>query len=381
MLSSFDALPTDIPANLHLFFTQNLLAWSAAHPRPLPWKGERDPYKIWLSEIILQQTRVEQGLPYYERFIAAYPTVWDLADAPEDELMKLWEGLGYYSRARNLHAAAKHIANDLGGRFPDTYAGLLRLKGVGDYTAAAVASFAFGLPHAVVDGNVYRVLSRFFGIADPTDTPAAKRAFTTLANQLLDPERPGAFNQAIMDFGATWCTPQQPRCPQCPMLPHCVAAQTRRIADFPAKSKKIEKKERFFFYLVVNWQGNLYIQKRTQKDIWQNLFEFPMIELGALPTDSEEATAIIRQQDALSLPLPETVKGSLSRPYRQTLTHRYVSAVFFEIHLPDVAAGWLDQPFFKHCLPVQRSDLKKKFAFPRLVDNYWDAGAVTLTLF
>jgi A/G-specific adenine glycosylase len=184
-----------------------------------------------------------------------------------------------------------------------------------------------------------------------------------------------------MDFGATWCTPQQPRCPQCPMLPHCVAAQTRRVADFPAKSKKIEKKERFFLYLVVNWQGNIYIQKRLQKDIWQNLFEFPVIELETLPTDSEAVRTILQQQEALSLPLPEDIQGSLSRPYRQTLTHRYVSAVFFEIHLPGDAANWLDQPFFKHCLSVKRSELKKKFAFPRLIDVFWDAGAVTLTLF
>ncbi|HMX40236.1 MAG TPA: A/G-specific adenine glycosylase, partial [Saprospiraceae bacterium] len=227
-------------------FRQALLRWAEVHPRPLPWKGQSDPYRIWLSEIILQQTRVEQGLPYYERFVAAYPSVRHLADAPEEELMKLWEGLGYYSRARNLHAAARHIAYGLGGNFPTDYAGLRQLRGVGDYTAAAIASFAYGLPHAVVDGNVYRVLARCFGIATPTATPAAKRQFADLAQRLLDPARPAAFNQAIMDFGATWCKPRQPRCADCPLSSRCVALATGQVASLPLKSGKAPKKERFF---------------------------------------------------------------------------------------------------------------------------------------
>ncbi len=361
------------------FFRKALLDWSSAHPRPLPWKGEPDPYKIWLSEIILQQTRVEQGLPYYERFVAAYPTVRHLADAPEDELMKLWEGLGYYSRARNLHAAARHITHELGGQFPEDYAGIRSLRGVGDYTAAAIAAFAYGLPHAVVDGNVYRVLARFFGIATPTDTPQAKREFTALANQLLDSARPGAFNQAIMDFGATWCKPRQPRCAACPLASRCVALATGQVADLPIKSKKMERKERFFLYLVLRWQGDTWVRKRTAKDIWQNLFEFPMLELTALPADVQEVAAQFSQH--VDIPAAWLAGGRLSPPFSQTLTHREVAAVFFEIHLPADPAELLEHPFLAGCHRARHSDLKKKFAFPRIVYRYLQENAVILTLF
>ena len=361
------------------FFREALIAWSAAHPRLLPWKGESDPYKIWLSEIILQQTRVEQGLPYYERFVAAYPTVRHLADAPEDELMKLWEGLGYYSRARNLHAAARHIAYELGGQFPQDWAGIRSLRGVGDYTAAAIASFAYGLPHAVLDGNVYRVLARFFGIAMPTDTPQAKREFTVLANQLLDPGRPGAFNQAMMDFGATWCKPRQPRCAECPLASRCVALATGQVADLPVKSKKMERKERYFAYLVLRWQGDTWLRKRTAKDIWQNLFEFPMLETAALPADVREATTLFSQN--ADIPAAWLTDARLSPPHRQTLTHREVAAVFLEIHLPADPAPLLELPFFAGCQRTRHADLKKKFAFPRIVDRYIQEDAVVLTLF
>lgn len=361
------------------FFRKALLHWSAAHPRPMPWKGEPDPYKIWLSEIILQQTRVEQGLPYYERFVAAYPTVRHLADAPGDELMKLWEGLGYYSRARNLHAAAQHIAYDLGGKFPQDWAGIRSLRGVGDYTAAAIASFAYGLPHAVLDGNVYRVLARFLGIATPTDTPAAKREFAALANQLLDPERPGAFNQAIMDFGATWCKPRQPRCAECPLASRCAALASGQVADLPVKSKKIERKERFFLYLVLRWQGDTWLRKRTAKDIWQNLFEFPMIETDVLPADVSDAMRIFSEKT--DIPAEWLSAGKMSVPHRQILTHREVAAVFFEVHLPTDPALLFGRPFWSECQRVQWSDLKKKFAFPRVVDRYLQENAVILTLF
>lgn len=347
----------------------------------MPWKGERDAYKIWLSEIILQQTRVEQGLPYYERFVAAYPTVRQLADAPEDELMKHWEGLGYYSRARNLHATAQHIAYQLEGKFPDDYASIRALKGVGDYTAAAIASFAYDLPYAVLDGNVYRVLSRFWGIATPTDTPEGKREFAALAQDLLDREQPAAFNQAMMDFGATWCTPQRPHCAACPMRSRCVAAQTSRVADLPVKLKKMERKERFFLYLVLNDQGDTFVRKRVEKDIWQNLFEFPMLEVAALPVDKQEAEQMLRQSDGIHGAALAKIHGTLSKPYRQTLTHRQVAAVFFEIDLASDAESWLKQPLLETCLRASRKELKKKFAFPRLVDMFLHDGAVILSLF
>ena len=218
----------------------------------MPWKGEKNPYLIWLSEIILQQTRVEQGLPYYERFRENYPTVTDLANAPEDEVMKLWEGLGYYSRARNLHATAKMIDQEMDSIFPTTHAEILKLKGVGPYTAAAIASFAYNLPHAVVDGNVYRVLSRFFGIETPIDSTSGKKEFAQLAQDLIDKKQPGNYNQAIMDFGATHCMPKKPKCSQCLLRKNCKALLNNKVTSLPIKIKKIKKQTRYFNYLVIN---------------------------------------------------------------------------------------------------------------------------------
>lgn len=384
------------------FFRERLLAWFAQNHRPLPWKGERDPYKIWLSEIILQQTRVEQGLPYYQKFIEKYPHVRVLADAPEDEVLKLWEGLGYYSRARNLHTAAKFIATELGGEFPHTYEGIRALKGVGDYTAAAIASFAFALPHAVLDGNVYRVLARYFGIETPTDTGVAKKEFAALAQDLLDPARPGDFNQAIMDFGATHCTPQQPKCSVCPFKNQCVAFQKGKVSELPVKSKVLEKKGRFFAYLVVNFQGNTFVRKRTDKDIWQNLWEFPVLELPVFPADNRELEdAVWRHFFGLATQRHQidsatqkhdglTSSGqkhgakitSISKPYRQTLTHRIVTAVFCEITFPDdTPPDVFEKPPFENCLCVSRAELKKNIAVPRVIDWYLRDKAITLTFF
>ncbi|MCR9286527.1 MAG: A/G-specific adenine glycosylase [Bacteroidetes bacterium] len=223
------------------FFTKKLMEWFSQNHRPLPWKGEKNPYYVWLSEIILQQTRVEQGLPYFEKFKSTYPTVAGLANAPEDEVMKLWEGLGYYSRARNLHFTAKYISKELGGVFPSDFEGILKLKGVGPYTAAAIASFAFDLPHAVVDGNVYRVLSRFFGIEKAIDSTEGKKEFSKLAQTLIDTKQPANYNQAIMDFGATHCKPSSPNCGKCLMSLNCFAFKNSKIESLPFKSKKKKK--------------------------------------------------------------------------------------------------------------------------------------------
>jgi A/G-specific adenine glycosylase len=355
------------------FFRENLFAWAAQNPRPMPWKDERDPYKIWLSEILLQQTRVEQGLPYYLRFVAQYPTVRDLADAPEDELMKQWEGLGYYARARNLHAAAKHVAYELNSLFPDTYEEIRKLKGVGDYTAAAVASFGFGLPHAVLDGNVYRVLARFFGIETPTDTPAAKREFAARAQELLDPDRPAAFNQAMMDFGAMCCTPQQPRCAACPLRSACRAFELGKVGDLPLKSKTLTKKERFFIYAVFNCAGEVFVRKRTGKDIWQGLWEFPMVEQAGLAPSQDWAHLA---QSFFPPPPPEGLMlRNVSSPFRQMLTHQLVTAIFCEFDVPDqsfptvIPQEWLRMP---------RQSLKKNIAFPRIVERYLQTNALTL---
>ena len=252
-------------------FTQTLLAWYEANGRDLPWRRTRDPYAIWISEIILQQTRIAQGQAYWERFLDAFPDVGRLAAASEDEVLRLWQGLGYYSRARNLHAAARQIA--AAGRFPDTLEGIRALKGVGDYTAAAIGSIAFGLPEAVVDGNVYRVLARHFGIATPVGSPAAKKEFSALARTLLPPERPGDFNQAMMDFGAVQCTSAAPTCLLCPLQDSCVALARGTVDALPVRQKAAAVQVRRFNYVYLRFRGRTAIRRRGPGDIWQGLYE------------------------------------------------------------------------------------------------------------
>ena len=252
-------------------FTESILRWYAENGRDLPWRRTRDPYAVWLSEIILQQTRVVQGRAYWERFMERFPTVEDLAAAPEDEVMRLWQGLGYYSRARNLHAAAKQIVAL--GAFPDTLEGIRALKGVGDYTAAAIGSIAFGLPAAVVDGNVYRVLARHFGIATPVGTTEAKKEFSALAQRLLPSDAPAAFNQGMMDFGATLCTPLNPACPECPLQASCQAFRTGRTDLLPVKQALSKPVVRHLSYVHVRCQGYTAIRRRGPGDIWQGLWE------------------------------------------------------------------------------------------------------------
>lgn len=349
------------------------MRWAEKSHRPLPWKNEKDPYKIWLSEVILQQTRAAQGRPYYEAFVRQYPTVQALADAPEDALFKLWEGLGYYSRARNLHAAAKAIVAEQGGQFPTSYEAIRSLKGVGDYTAAAVASFAYGLPYAVLDGNVYRVLARFFGIELPIDSPAAKKTFGTLAQALLDKEAPAAYNQAIMDFGATHCTPQRPNCPACPFAGRCAAFRERKVGDLPVKAKKLHKKDRYFVYWVFNQGDQVYIHKRTERDIWQNLYSFPLTEVDRFPSDRVGLQRALK--GFVNVPTTEgmTIR-ELSPVLRQLLTHQTVQAVFCEVDLaPDQAF-----PFLAPYTASPRALLKKNFAFPKLIDRYIDRKTLTL---
>ena len=259
-------------------FTTTLLRWYEQHGRSLPWRATHDPYAIWLSEIILQQTRIEQGLPYWERFMQRFPTVDALAEASEDEVLRLWQGLGYYSRARNLHEAARQVVAQ--GGFPQTYEGLRALKGVGDYTAAAIGAFAFGLPVAAVDGNVYRVLARHFGIDAPIDTTQGKRLFTELAQSLLPPDRAADFNQAMMDFGATCCTPNSPQCASCPLLESCEAWHSKRISELPVKLRKATVKNRHLSYIYIRCKGEIAIRRRPSGDIWQGLWEVPLVEGG-----------------------------------------------------------------------------------------------------
>lgn len=260
-------------------FISTLNKWYAVHKRDLPWRTTKDPYKIWLSEIILQQTQIKQGLPYYEAFITNFPTVFDLASASEDQVLKLWQGLGYYSRARNLHATAKFIAENKMGKFPENYDGLLQLKGVGDYTASAIASICYEERVAVLDGNVFRVLSRFFGILTPINSTEGKKQFKVLAQSLIPQKNIGDYNQAVMEFGALQCIPKSPNCFQCPVSKSCNAAQTGQVSKLPVKIKNIVVKTRFLNYIIlISKDKKTVLEQRTEKGIWQNLYQFPLVE-------------------------------------------------------------------------------------------------------
>lgn len=260
-------------------FSRKILDWYQENKRQLPWRQTSDPYKIWLSEILLQQTRVAQGLPYYNKFISHFPTVFDLAGADEETVLKLWQGLGYYSRARNLHATAKIVVEEFGGKFPDNYSELIKLKGVGDYTASAIASISFGRPEPVVDGNVYRVLARYFGVDQPIDSPKGARYFKEMAQEIMDREHIRDYNQGLMEFGALHCTPKNPQCTSCPLNDSCQALQKGQIDVLPVKGNKTRVRERYLNYLFVkDPSGQTIFRKREGRGIWQNLYEFPYVE-------------------------------------------------------------------------------------------------------
>ena len=353
-------------------FRTSLLNWLDQNDRPLPWKGESDPYLIWLSEIILQQTRVEQGKPYFLRFKETFPTVFDLAAATEDEVFKLWEGLGYYSRARNLHATAKHIAIAFNGIFPSTYEEILALKGVGPYTAAAIASFAFDLPHAVVDGNVYRVLARIWGLDIPTTSTPGKKQFQTLADQLLDASQPGRYNQAIMDFGATCCIPKSPNCATCPFQQDCIAFQQDRVQELPVKKKKIQKKNRYFHYLDLELGPQTWIQQRQTKDIWQGLYQLPLLEASELATDWEQLSSTQKLPAWLENQPFKVLRKS--KIFKQTLSHQHIHAIFWRIQLSEPPLV-LKENFIQ----IERENLPK-FAFPKIIDWYLSDNALYLNV-
>ncbi len=347
-------------------FTKTLLAWHDPAARPMPWKNERDPYKIWLSEIILQQTRVEQGTPYYMRFTAAFPTVEKLAGATENEVFKLWEGLGYYTRARNVHKAAKVIVGKLNGSFPTSYDEILKLPGIGPYTAAAIASFAFDLPHAVLDGNVFRVLSRVFGIETPIGSTDGRQVFTKKAEELLDKNRPGPFNQAIMDFGATVCSPAKPACSSCPMNGFCRAFLENRVVELPVKSPKAAKRDRFFHYFIFKKGEKRWVKQRSEKDIWQGLHEFPMAEKSSLETTPEQLLAMAGAHFYSG----KMTLAQISNPFKQLLTHQKIMAVFCEIEI--------DEGVFQEIgnIEIKQIDLIK-MTFPRIIDLYLSDKAIT----
>ena len=317
-------------------FARLLIEWYHEHKRDLPWRNTNDPYLIWISEIILQQTRVAQGYAYYQRFIERFPNLESLAAAEENEVLKYWQGLGYYSRARNLHQAAISV----NGVFPVRYEDILKLKGVGIYTAAAICSFAYNQPHAVVDGNVYRVLSRFFGVNEPIDSGKGKKIFASLAHDLLDKIQPALYNQAIMDFGALQCTPLSPDCTVCPFKNRCFAFNHNMVSSLPIKQNKTKTSERFFYYLLIRDNGNIYLNKRTENDIWKNLYELPLIESNtALAVDD-----FIRKQEFASIFKEDSVVNvRLLNKTKHVLSHRIIYADFYELEAQDIKMDFLSK--------------------------------------
>lgn len=332
-------------------FGKQIISWYDSNKRDLPWRNTSDPYKVWLSEVLLQQTRVDQGIGYYERFIAAFPTVQDLANAKEEDVLNLWQGLGYYSRARNLHFAAKQVINNFSGKFPDTYKNILSLKGVGDYTASAIASICFGQATAVVDGNVYRVLSRYLMIDTPIDTSKGAKEFKSVATELIVGFDPSRFNQGVMELGATICTPKKPECLSCPISSSCMSYNSQEMLSFPVKSKKTKQTIKYFNFLVIRNESHVYIEQRLGKGIWQNMYQFPLIE------SKNEMTNFESGYDGLIL-----VKESL--PIKHILSHQVIYAKFWECIVED--AAFMPNSKWQR---IELSAIETK-PVPKLIENY-----------
>lgn len=339
-------------------FSNNIYNWYAINKRDLPWRKSKDAYKIWISEIILQQTRVAQGTNYYLRFMEHFPTVIHLANANEDEVLKLWQGLGYYSRARNLHKTAKIIVESYEATFPNNFDDIIKLKGIGPYTAAAIVSMAFNLPYPTVDGNVYRVLSRYFGIETPIDSSAGKKEFQELAEELISKKKPGMHNQALMEFGALQCTPKSPNCSDCPINMSCFALHNNLVDKLPVKEKKTKQSQRYFYYYLIDDGTHMYINKRTANDIWKNLHELPLVENKTELSDEE----LIQ----IKIPFLEennfNVK-QVSKAKKHILSHQIIHAkvIYVEV-MPDINIS-------PSLIRVNKKDIYK-FAVPRLVEQF-----------
>lgn len=340
---------------------EQLIVWYGANKRDLPWRTTIDPFLIWISEIILQQTRVVQGLDYFNRFVARFPNVQSLADAQEDEVMKYWQGLGYYSRARNLHAAARDIMSRFKGHFPEKYGDVLSLPGIGAYTAAAICSFAYKQPYAVLDGNVFRVLARVFGIDMPIDNGKGRKYFAELAQELLDKEHPDLYNQAIMDFGAVQCLPKSPDCKACPLLDKCRAFEGGQVDKLPVKEGKTVVKNRYFNYLHIHCREKVLFGQRTAKDIWQRLYEFPLIETDRPVSYEElEQTEAFKQ---LFEGIDEIRVLRMVEAPKHVLSHRIIYARFYEIETDTFTSG------MSSYLKVRESDVEN-YAISRLIEQY-----------
>jgi A/G-specific adenine glycosylase len=341
-------------------FSKKILAWYYENKRELPWRSTKDPYKIWLSEIMLQQTRVAQGLPYYEKFVTAFPSVFDLADADEEKVLKLWQGLGYYSRARNMHSTAKKIVRDYKGDFPKTYKELIKLKGVGDYTASAIASISFNESEPVVDGNVYRVLARYFGINLAINSSEGIKHFKSLAREVMDVEEIRDYNQGIMEFGAIQCAPKKPYCLHCPLNDSCIALKENRVHELPVKLKKTKVRKRYFNYLVVlDGKNNTLLEQRQGKGIWQNLYQFPLLE-----TDSEVELNSIKKEATSFLELKDFEDIFLynSKPIIHKLSHQHLHTKFWILHTTnELEAGLAWEETHNYPVPVLIADFIKTY--------------------
>lgn len=340
-------------------FTNQLLKWYEREKRELPWRNTNDPYKIWLSEIILQQTRISQGLPYYTKFTNTYPTIKALANAPLEEVLRLWQGLGYYSRARNLHACAQQVVEDYNGHFPETYEELLKLKGIGKYTAAAIASFAFNKPNAVVDGNVFRVLSRYFGISDDISEPQTFKVFEEKGNTLIPKDNPANFNQAIMDFGAIQCKPKSPHCGLCPFSATCFAFNNGLISELPVKTKKVKVRKRYFDYLALEHEGTYLLKSRGPKDIWQGLYDFALLE--SEKSISEKALIEVIGADAIQI-------ESIAPIRKHVLTHQQIFARFVKVKVSDF--NTFEELKIKYDCEAYSIDQIQALPKPILIENY-----------
>jgi A/G-specific adenine glycosylase len=340
-------------------FSNQLIQWYLINKRELPWRKVSNPYYIWLSEIILQQTRVDQGLSYYLKFIEQFPTVKNLAEASEEEVLKLWQGLGYYSRARNLHYSAIYIVNELNGKFPSNYIDLLNLKGVGDYTASAIASICYNEPTAVVDGNVYRVLARYFGIETAINSIKGRKEFKLLAQELIDDDNPGTHNQAVMEFGARMCKPQNPDCLSCPLKESCVSLQKNKVNLLPFKEKKLKVRNRFFNYLVIiTKSGKTKIEKRIS-GIWRNMYQFPLIE--SEKEMSVEELIGNSEFELLFKDLKTTIKLNNKNMIIHKLSHQHIYAKF-----------WIIETANHHEFDVEWSSIFDK-PVPKLIANFLDS--------
>lgn len=339
-------------------FSNKLYNWYAINKRDLPWRNTKNAYKIWISEIILQQTRVSQGTNYYLRFVENFPTVKHLADAHEDEVLKLWQGLGYYSRARNLHATAKIIVESYNSTFPENYNDILNLKGIGPYTAAAITSITYNQAYPTIDGNVYRVLSRYFGIETPIDSNSGKKQIQELAEELISTKEPGMHNQALMEFGALQCTPKSPNCRDCPLNVSCFAIQNNLVDKLPVKEKKTKQSKRYFYYYLIDDGKSIYLNKRTKNDIWRNLHELPLVEYDKEQSHEKLIQAKIPfiDDDVYNIKL-------ISNSKKHILSHQIIHAKLIYVEVsPDVNIS-------SSLIRVNKKDISK-FAVPRLMEQF-----------